>query len=226
VGGAISVICVTLFYHNVVPVVVTQLEGDISKIRKSIIIGSGIPLILFLCWNTVILGSVNFESWQINQPNGSIFDPLQVLQAGGAGEVLAIILTVFSEFAIVTSFIGFVYGLIDFFQDIYGLNQVKISRLPIFSLVLLPPLSLGTINPYIFFIAIEYSGILTVSILGAIIPAIISWQQRKKVTNGIYQSLIPGGKITLAMMIIIAVTLMTKQIIEIISLLHIMTAQK
>ena len=98
---------------------------------------------------------------------------------------------------------------------------MKISRLPIFSLVLLPPLSLGTINPYIFFIAIEYSGILTVSILGAIIPAIISWQQRKKVTNGIYQSLIPGGKITLAMMIIIAVTLMTKQIIEIISLIQI-----
>lgn len=221
VGGAISVICVTLFYQNIVPVVVTQLEGDIPKIRKSIIIGSGIPLILFLCWNTVILGSVNFESWQINQPNGSIFDPLQVLQAGGAGEVLAIILTVFSEFAIVTSFIGFVYGLIDFFQDLYRLNQMKISRLPIFSLVLLPPLGLGTINPYIFFIAIEYSGILTVSILGAIIPAIVSWQQRQKLPNSIYQSLIPGGKITLAMMIIIAVTLMTKQVIEIISLIQI-----
>src|SRR5205085_2925076 len=39
-GSAVSVICVTLFYHNVVPVVVSQLEGDVRKIRKSIVIGS------------------------------------------------------------------------------------------------------------------------------------------------------------------------------------------
>ncbi|QYX31351.1 amino acid permease [Sphaerospermopsis torques-reginae] len=217
VGGAVSVICVALFYHNVVPVVVTQLEGDIAKIRKSIIIGSGIPLIMFLAWNAVILGSISPDILQNNSQSCSVFDPLQILRSGGAGEVLGLVLTVFSELAIITSFIGFVYGLVDFFQDISRITKNQISRFPIFSLVLFPPMSLGTINPSIFFTALDYTGIFSVSILGGIIPAIMSWQQREKqkLTNGIYQSLIPGGKITLIMMITVALALICKRIFSI-----------
>lgn len=214
IGSAISVICVALFYHNVVPVVVTQLEGDIPKIRRSIIIGSAIPLIMFLAWNAVILGSVSPEVLDNNSQPSSIFDPLQVLRAGGSGELLGLILTVFSEFAIITSFIGFVYGLVDFFKDISRINKNEISRLPLYSLVLFPPLSLGTINPTIFFTALDYTGIFSISILGGIIPAIMSWKKREKQksVNGVYQSLIPGGKITLMVMIIVALCLIVKQI--------------
>ncbi|MEA5617349.1 aromatic amino acid transport family protein [Cronbergia sp. UHCC 0137] len=213
-GSAVSVICVALFYHNVVPVVVTQLEGDIAKIRQSIIIGSAIPLIMFLAWNALILGSVSPDMLQNNLESGSVFDPLQILRAGGAGELLGLVLTVFSEFAIITSFIGFVYGLVDFFKDIFRITKGEISRLPLYSLVLFPPMSLGTINPTIFFTALDYTGIFSISILGGIVPAMMSWQQREKqkLTNGIYQSLIPGGKITLAMMITVALALMVKQI--------------
>ncbi|WP_413172973.1 amino acid permease [Anabaena azotica] len=217
VGSAVSVICVALFYHNVVPVVVTQLEGDIPKIRKSIIIGSAIPLIMFLAWNAVILGSVSPDVLHNHLENGSIFDPLQILRSGGAGEVLGLVLTVFSEFAIITSFIGFVYGLVDFFKDISRMTKGELSRLPIFSLVLFPPMSLGTINPSIFFTALDYTGIFSISVLGGIIPAVMSWQQRnqQKLTNSIYQSLIPGGKITLTVMITVALALIGKQIFSI-----------
>lgn len=217
VGSAVSVICVALFYHNVVPVVVTQLEGDIPKIRKSIIIGSAIPLIMFLAWNAVILGSVSPDILKNNLEIGSVFDPLQVLRAGESGELLGLVLTVFSEFAIITSFIGFVYGLIDFFKDISQITKAELSRLPLFSLVLLPPMSLGTINPTIFFTALDYTGIFSISVLGGIIPAIMSWRQREqqKLVNGIYQSLIPGGKITLTVMITIALSMITKQILSI-----------
>ncbi|MFM2062580.1 MAG: hypothetical protein RLZZ507_2250 [Cyanobacteriota bacterium] len=217
VGSAVSVICVALFYHNVVPVVVTQLEGDISKIRKSIIIGSGIPLIMFLAWNAVILGSVSSDMLQNTSQISNVFDPLQILRSGGAGELLGLVLTIFSEFAIITSFIGFVYGLVDFFKDISRITKGEISRLPIFSLVLFPPMSLGTINPSIFFTALDYTGIFSISVLGGIIPAIMSWQQRnqQKLTNGIYQSLIPGGKITLTVMITVALALIGKQILSI-----------
>ncbi|MBD2292951.1 tyrosine transporter [Anabaena sphaerica FACHB-251] len=217
VGSAVSVICVALFYHNVVPVVVTQLEGDLPKIRKSIIIGSAIPLIMFLAWNAVILGSVNPDILQNPSESGSVFDPLQILRSGGGGELLGLVLTVFSEFAIITSFIGFVYGLVDFFKDISRITKGELSRLPIFSLVLFPPMSLGTINPSIFFTALDYTGIFSISVLGGIIPAIMSWQQRnqQKLTNGIYQSLIPGGKITLTLMITVALALIGKQIFSI-----------
>jgi tyrosine-specific transport protein len=216
-NSAVSVMCVALFYHNVVPVVVTQLEGDIPKIRQSIIIGSAIPLIMFLAWNAVILGSISPDMVQHHSENGRVFDPLEILRTGSAGELLGLLLTVFSEFAIITSFIGFVYGLVDFFRDISRIQKSEISRFPLYSLVLFPPMSLGTINPTIFFAALDYTGIFSISVLGGIIPAIMSWQQREqqKLTNSVYQSLIPGGKITLTVMIAVALALIIKQILSI-----------
>uniref|UniRef100_UPI0030D76DDD amino acid permease n=1 Tax=Nodularia spumigena TaxID=70799 RepID=UPI0030D76DDD len=209
-GSAVSVMLVALFFHNIVPVVVTQLEGDIPKIRQSIIIGSLIPLMMFLLWNAVILGSISPDI----QSTGN-FDPLQILRAGGAGEWLGILLSIFSEFAIATSFIGFVYGLLDFFQDMFPVVQGKpSSRLPIYSLILLPPMSLGAINPSIFFSALDFAGTFSISVLGGIIPALMTWKQRQEPQlNSINQPLVPGGRVTLIIMIAIASVLIIKQIL-------------
>ncbi|MDB9318551.1 amino acid permease [Nodularia spumigena] len=209
-GSAVSVMLVALFFHNIVPVVVTQLEGDIPKIRQSIIIGSLIPLIMFLLWNAVILGSISPDI-----QSTSDFDPLQILRAGGAGEWLGILLSIFSEFAIATSFIGFVYGLLDFFQDMFPVVQGKpSSRLPIYSLILLPPMSLGAINPSIFFSALDFAGTFSISVLGGIIPALMTWKQRQELQlNSINQPLVPGGRVTLIIMIAIASVLIIKQIL-------------
>lgn len=211
-GSAVSVMLVALFFHNVVPVVVTQLEGDIPKIRQSIIIGSLIPLVMFLTWNAVILGSVSLD---IGESIGN-FDPLQILRAGGNGKGLGVLLSIFSEFAIATSFIGFVYGLLDFFKDIFPVQQGKaFGRLPIYSMILLPPMSLGAINPSIFFNALDFAGTFSISVLGGIIPALMSWKQRQEQQlNSLNQPLVPGGKVTLILMIGIASVLILKQILS------------
>jgi tyrosine-specific transport protein len=214
-GGSVSVMCVALFYHNIVPVVVTQLEGDVQKIRQSIIIGSIIPLMMFLAWNAVILGSMSPDMLKI-ATGSDVFDPLQILRAGGAGEWLGVLVSIFSEFAIVTSFIGFVYGLLDFFKDISPITQGGFSRLPLYSLVLFPPMSLGTLNPSIFFNAIDYTGTLSVSILGGILPALMTWKQRQaqELSHNISQPLVPGGKVTLIVVIAVALGLIARQVLS------------
>ncbi|MFN6513093.1 MAG: amino acid permease [Nostoc sp. CreGUA01] len=217
-GSAVSVMCVAMFYQNIVPVVVTQLEGDVRKIRQSIFIGSLIPLMMFLAWNAVILASVSPDMIHSTSIGKTIFDPLQILRVGGAGEWLGVLVSVFSEFAIVTSFIGFVYGLLDLFKDIFLIAQGKISsRLPLYSLVLFPPMTLGTLNPSIFFTALDYTGTFSISVLGGIIPALMTWKQRQeqKNSNSIHQPLVPGGKVTLIAMIVVALVLMVRQIISI-----------
>ncbi|MBW4561057.1 MAG: tyrosine transporter [Mojavia pulchra JT2-VF2] len=214
-GSAVSVMFVALFYHNVVPVVVTQLEGDSRKIRQSIVIGSVIPLIMFLAWNAVILGSVNPEMINNTAGGRTIFDPLQILRTGGAGEWLGVLVSIFSEFAIATSFIGFVYGLLDFFQEIsLSLQGERSNRLPLYSMILLPPMSLGALNPSIFFTALDYAGTFSVSVLGGIIPALMTWKQREeqKYSNKINQPFVPGGKVTLTVMIGVALAVIVKQI--------------
>ncbi|MBC6432954.1 tyrosine transporter [Nostoc sp. HG1] len=217
-GSAISVMSVALFFQNVVPLVVTQLEGDARKIRQSIFIGSVIPLIMFLAWNAVILGSVSPDMLYSTSAGRTVFDPLQVLRAGGAGEWLGVLVSIFSEFAIATSFIGFVYGLLDLFKDIFLIAQGKLSsRLPLYSLVLFPPMTLGTLNPSIFFTALDYTGTFSISVLGGIIPALMSWKQRQEQENSdsINQPLVPGGKVTLIIMVGVALAMIVRQILSI-----------
>ncbi|MEH2076853.1 MAG: aromatic amino acid transport family protein [Nostoc sp.] len=217
-GSAISVMSVALFFQNVVPLVVTQLEGDARKIRQSILMGSVIPLIMFLAWNAVILGSVTPDMLHGTADGRTVLDPLQILRAGGAGEWLGVLVSIFSEFAIATSFIGFVYGLLDLFKDIFSITQGKFSsRLPLYSLVLFPPMTLGTLNPSIFFTALDYTGTFSISVLGGIIPALMSWKQRQEQekSDSTNQPLVPGGKVTLIVMIGVALAMMGRQILSI-----------
>ena len=200
---ALSVMLVALFFHNIVPVVATQLEGDARKVRKSIVVGSVIPLMMFLLWNAVILGSVTPTMLENISSNSSIFDPLQVLRAGDAGQWLGILVTVFSEFAIATSFIGFFYGLRDLFKDMNLFADTSKFSLPLISVILFPPMGFSAIDPNIFFTALEYSGTFSVSILGGVIPGAIAWIQRDKYKE-LNQPLVPGGKLMLVITIAIA----------------------
>ena len=199
---ALSVMLVALFFHNIIPVVATQLEGDAGKVRHSIVVGSAIPLTMFLLWNAVILGSVTPTMLE-NIGSNSVFDPLQVLRAGDAGEWLGILVTVFSEFAIATSFIGFFYGLRDLFKDMNLFSGSSEASLPLISLILFPPMGFSALNPNIFYTALDYAGTFSVSILGGVIPAVMAWKQRDKYKE-LNQSLVPGGKLMLVIMIGIA----------------------
>jgi tyrosine-specific transport protein len=205
IGSTISVMLVAQFYHNVVPVIVTQLEGDAGKVRLSILIGSIIPLVMFLVWNGMILGSVSPDMIGV-----SVFDPLEILRSGIAGEWLGVLISVFSLFAIATSFIGCVYGLQDFWKDIF---KEKFGKFSLYSLILLPPVGLSALNTGIFFIALDYAGTFCVSILAGIIPPLMVWKQREvgKNSSVINQRLVGGGKVTLIMMIGIALILIIKQ---------------
>ncbi|MEL6816603.1 MAG: aromatic amino acid transport family protein, partial [Cyanobacteria bacterium J06598_3] len=116
---AIPVMLVTFVYHSVVPVITTQLNGNRGNIRKAILLGSLIPLSMFLLWNAAILGSVNEETLQLAAEN--VFDPIETLRMGSANPRLGLAISVFSELAVVTSFIGFTYGLLSVFKDLFSI---------------------------------------------------------------------------------------------------------
>lgn len=216
VTPAASVMLVALFYHNIIPVIVAQLEGDARKIRTSIVIGSLIPLMMFLAWNAVILGSVSSAAVQDISSGRTIFDPLKILRSGSAGKWLEILVSIFSEFAIVTSFIGVVYSLLDLFKGISNVDNNKLlSRQQIYSLILIPTIIIGVLNPSIFFTALDYTGTFSISFLVGIIPALMTSKQRQldSYSNSINQSLVPSGKVILVVMIGVASLIIVKQIL-------------
>lgn len=55
--------------------------GDVDKIRKAVIGGSLAPLLMFIAWNCVILGSVSKDAGLVAEAAGGVFDPLQVPSA-------------------------------------------------------------------------------------------------------------------------------------------------
>ena len=118
---------------------------------------------MFVVWNAAVLAAL---------PIGSAGDPLEVLRSTGSPLVARGILA-FSLSAIVTSFVGFVVALTDFFADLD--NRSEDSSLPLklrdFALTLVPPVIVACLDPSLFFQAIDKAGAFGVSTLFGLLPA-------------------------------------------------------
>lgn len=206
IGAVVPVMFVAFVYQNVVPVITKKLKGNRKKIRQSIWWGSCIPLVMFALWNTVILASIPLSY----QQTGSV-DPLEWMRTGATYPELKIAVSVFSELAIATSFIGFVFGLLDVFEDIFSPTLIKQNRkLFFYLLTFVPPLLLSLINPNVFYEAIDFAGAFGISILFGIIPALMVWRLRGENTPSV--PLLVGGRPLLMGMIAIAIGVMLQKI--------------
>ncbi|KAK1439497.1 hypothetical protein QVD17_05316 [Tagetes erecta] len=195
IPASIPIIALSFVYQNVVPVLCTNLEGDLSKIRNSIILGTAIPLGLFIIWNAVILGTIETTG------TDKVADPLQALQATNG--VVGPIVGAFSLLAIATSYIGFVLGLSDFLSDLLKLPSDRNRPLP-YLLTLFPPLILSLLDPDIFFKALDFAGTYGVLVLFGVLPAAMSWSDRYSSSLSLSSNipeLVPGGRITLLLVI-------------------------
>ncbi|XP_047317785.1 tyrosine-specific transport system-like [Impatiens glandulifera] len=193
---SIPIIALSFVYQNVVPVICTNLEGNLSKVRSAIVLGTAIPLALFLVWNAVILGSIPSFGADFNR----ITDPLQQLR--NSNGVVGPVVEVFSLLAIATSYIGFVLGLADFLADLLELPSGENRPLP-YLLTLFPPLLLSLYDPEIFFKALDFAGTYGVLVLFGILPAAMSWSDMDSDSGELPRipSLVPGGRFTLSVVI-------------------------
>ncbi|PQQ16239.1 uncharacterized protein Pyn_00815 [Prunus yedoensis var. nudiflora] len=195
---SIPIMFLSFVYQNVVPVLCTNLEGDLSKVRTAIVLGTSIPLVLFLVWNAVILGTIT----TVEMSSDKIMDPLQQLLS--TNEVVGPIVEVFSLFAIATSYIGFVLGLSDFLSDLLKFPAGQSRSLP-YAMTLVPPIVLSLLDPEIFFKALDFAGTYGVLVLFGILPAAMSWSDRYSSSSPAMKlpvpQLVPGGRLTLSLVL-------------------------
>ena len=127
----------SLVFHNVIPRVCTDLEYNVPAIRKSIIIGSIVPLILFLGYDFTVLGNVASLIPDLSElpPN---LNAIEVLQSQSDSPFLSLAVRGFSTTAILTSATGFVYGLEDALAEFEVLPR---SSVPF--LIAVPPVLIG-----------------------------------------------------------------------------------
>eukprot|EP00892_Ulva_mutabilis_P010671 jgi/Ulvmu1/7977/UM004_0210.1 len=178
----LPVVALAFVYQNVVPVVVTNLEGDVTRVRLAVWTGLAIPLLMFIGWEAAMLGSV--------VPGSAGADPVMILRDQNA--VVAPLIEGFSLLAIATSFIGFVLGLSDFFLDALSLSNA--NRVPAYVLTLLPPYVFALAFPDVFFQALDLAGTYGVLVLFGVMPAAMVFSERNWGSTISSIRVVPGGQ--------------------------------
>ena len=113
-----------LLYNEVVPVVSARL-GDETKVRRAILIGSSVPLLMCLIWSCVALGIVPYEPTLVATNGGSsIYDPLsrlsqRVIRKGGSlGKVFLSSVNTMAGSAICTTVFGSIFATTQYLDDV------------------------------------------------------------------------------------------------------------
>ena len=169
---------------------------------------------MFLAWNAIILGNVVSIPGALD--NG--VSPIALLQSEGVGgNLLSGLVSAFSELAVTTSLIGFIYGILDGLTDVTDLPTKGPSfekwKPALFTATLLPPLLLSLGNPDIFYDALDYGGAFGVSTLFLVLPPIMVWKVRYSDNEKQLSvpPMVPFGKIPLGSLWKAAGTLILEQ---------------
>lgn len=210
--AGVSVIATSFGFHIIIPSLVPYMDRDVGKLKKVIIIGSLIPLLVYVSWELICLGII-----PIDGPNGlregyiEGNNGVHLLTAFIGDPAIAMVARFFSFFAIVTSFLGVSLSLSDFLADGFSIKKDKSGRLLIFVMTFLPPFIITLVDPRAFLSALEYAGAFGVVTLLGLLPALMVWSGRyKRHLSHANSFRVPGGKLALlaAMAISIAVILL------------------
>jgi len=107
-----------LIYNEVVPLVASRLDNE-DKVRRAILLGSSIPLIMCLVWSYVSLGLVPYDP---AIASGTIYDPLSklggIVKGGLIGKIFLASVNVLACSAICTTVIGSILASTQYFDDV------------------------------------------------------------------------------------------------------------
>ncbi len=185
--AAIPVIFTSFGFHGSIPAVVNYLDGDTPALRKVILFGSAIPLVIYIFWQLVTLGVVSQSELVQNSGLGSLIT-LLTLKAHHSN--LGSVIGVFADLALLTSFLGVSLGLFEFLGDGLCRKGGKRNRSFVALLTFLPPLIFALVYPQGFIMALGYAAI-ALAILAIFLPLMMVIRVRQQVPDGYYQ--VRGG---------------------------------
>lgn len=210
---SLPIVFMALGYQQVIPKVTTQLEGDKDKIRKAVIAGTGIPFLLYIMWDAIIIGNAMTMPGLL--PAGT--DPVSLLQnegsplLGGLVGGLSAIVAAGTLFSVTGNFVETI-------EDTFKLpsgQKVDIKWGPVlFAGILLPAAFLSADSDINGFCrALDYAGAFSISTLFLVLPSIMIWKSRYGDDDSplTVKPLVPFGKISLGSLWKAAATLIVEQ---------------
>lgn len=207
----IPAMIISFGYHNLIPTLSTYLQGNLAQLRLTIIIGSSIPLLIYLLWEWLILGIVPVETFRTALDQGDM--ATRALKNAIGSSWVTDLAHYFAFFAIVTSFLGVALSFVDFLADGLHIKKNNYGKIKLCLLVIALPLVFVMIYPKLFLLALRYAGSFGALLLFGVLPAAMVWSGRyyKKINGKV---LVPGGRFTLALVIALSFAIMLIQVVN------------
>lgn len=212
---ALPILFTAFTYQVIIPSLMTYMERNVRKIRLAVILGSSIPLVIYLVWEFLILGIV--------PPDG----PYGLIEAGVHGQnavgplryfvqnpIIFEIGKYFAFFALTTSFIPLALAFFDFLADGLKWKKKGSKKLILCVAVFGIPLVIALKYPQIFLIALGYAGGISCAFLFGLMPPLMAWVGRyvKRLPHGEKQ--LPGGKPLLVGLMAFALLILIGQVLQ------------
>lgn len=219
--AAAPIMLTSFGFHTVIPSLTNYIGVEPKKLKKVIIIGASVPLILYLLWLIATLGIIPLigkNSFQAIQHSHSAVGSLLIALSNIVeNHYVNFAVNTFSDIAMTTSFLGVSLGLFDFLADGFRRSNSRFGRLQTALITFIPPILFAMFYPKGFIIALGYAAIF-VAILEIIIPAMMAHKiRRSKTRQSPYR--VFGGKILLIAITFIGVVLI---VIQLLSIIHIL----
>lgn len=202
---ALPIAFTSFAYQGTVPTLASYLHYDVNKGRKAILIGSCIPLIAYIIWQTLIMGVVPIEGTHgLKEALQKDLNAVQAMKYFIDNAYTYAIGQFFAFFALVTSFLGVTLGLRDFLADGLNIKQTVYGKICLALLIFIPPLLVGIIYPHIFLTMLDYAGGIGCALLLGLLPIIMIWRGRYHLHFKGTQQLF-GGKCVLAILAVFVI---------------------
>ncbi|KTC87108.1 amino acid permease [Legionella brunensis] len=205
IAGTVMILITSFGFAIIVPNLRDYFNDDIKALKKVVLIGSLIPLLCYLAWDAVIMGTLPAEGLAALMHDEHTTSALASnLSSTVNNTLISSLFNFFTSICMLTAFLGVSLCLISFLAD--GLNMEQHGRqgLGLFLLTFLPPLLIVIYYPGAYIHALNYAGIFCVILL-LLLPALMTVFGRKKFSP---QYKVPGGKLSQWIVIIFSIALL------------------
>ncbi|MGS0726693.1 aromatic amino acid transport family protein, partial [Shewanella sp. 0m-11] len=204
--AAIPIVFTSFGFHVCIATIVRYLDGDAMSLRKVLIIGSTIPLVCYILWLLVTLGTLGGKT--VYEFSGSLPMLVSALQGVAESSILQQFIDLFANLALVTSFLGVTMSLFDYIAELTRAKEGLAGRAQTWLLTFVPPLLCALYYPDGFYKVLGYAAIpLVVMII--FLPIAMALRQRKQNLGG-YQ--VCGGNTALALAGVAGATIILAQL--------------
>lgn len=210
---ALPVLFTAFTYQVIIPTLMTYMERNVQKVRLAILLGSSIPLVIYLVWEFLIMGIIPAEG-----SNGLIEAGKQGQNAiGPLKELVPQVFRIgkyFAFFALTTSFIPLALSFFDFLADGLKWQKKGMKRAVLCAIVFGAPMVIAIAYPDIFLVALGYAGGISCAFLFGLMPPVLAWVGRYIKRYPQERHMLPGGKPVLIGLMAFAFLILIGEVIQ------------